>query len=86
MKYILRKRRQTQTVSVLETLNDKGVWEKDPASPMLFFNPRKASVWAINNLDDLDASVFVEGPNGGQYRIMNGRIKLTGIRKGWGSL
>lgn len=85
MKYILRKNQRKAGGVLKLTLSNSKEWCLATDQPMRFFNPRKASVWALNNLDSVDL-VYVEGPNGGQYRIMNGRIKLTGIRKGWGSL
>lgn len=78
MSYILQRKKTLPNGKVTETLSAQGEWCIATLTPMRFFNPRKASLWALQNLEVEKLHPFIAGPNGGQYKVSSGKIKLTG--------
>jgi hypothetical protein len=78
MKYVIKRRSRVSGGLVEFTLCKNGEWWVATNEPMRFFNPRKASHWACQNLEVDKLQPYVAGPNGGQYRVSTGKIKLTG--------
>lgn len=79
--YIVKMKEKNKNGTVTtRTLTEGNEWQESTNNPMRFFNIKQAGKYAVEKFDPSKVSMYIEGPKGGRYSVVNGKQAMYGWR------